>query len=502
MDYKLLLYDFGGMDRNHRPFRELSPQDGNALVAVSFSNTGDRLLVATGSSQARVYDRDGHPQLLMVKGDPYIADMTNTKGHTMAVTAAQWHPQEKDLVMTASLDGTVRLWDLNSPRTFNDQLTCKRVIKARSQRNTAVPVTCAQLSPAGDWVAAGAQDGSVQCFSLRKTSWYKPDVLIRPAHGPDAKVTAVAWAPDGKTLASRGTDGQIKLWDTRKPGGGPAPLRVLPDIATHYDSANLAFSPDGRLLCAGTNVPPGEGTGTLKFWDVSNSSNSSSSSSNGKGKGTGAAAAVAGVPVLTLAVAPQASVTHVLWHRRLKQLVCGTSAGATKVLYDPTFSVKGALMSANRVKRASDPMDAGGMLSGEAAGGAGGVPVVGKIINPGSLPMYREEAWGPGKRKRMDRLDPVKSRRPELPVNGPGAQGRLGDKGSFTQFVMQHKAKNTMLEEDPREAILKYADKAKEGVQLVGRAYAKTAPVTPFQQKTLEQEVEDQKEFEQEILKK
>ncbi len=484
------------MDRAHRPFRDLTPEDGHQIVAVSFSNTGDRLLVATGSSQARVYDRDGLPQLVMVKGDPYIADMANTKGHTMALTAAQWHPQEKDLVMTSSLDGTVRLWDLNGPRTFTDQLTCKRVIKARSQRSTAVPVTCAQLSPTGDWVAAGAQDGSVQCFLLRKTSWFKPDVLIRPAHGPDAKVTAVAWAPDGKTLASRGTDGQIKLWDTRKPGGGP--LRVLPDIATHYDCANLAFSPDGRLLCAGTNVPPGDGTGTLKFWDVSGSNGKGSGSGSGSGTGSGAASPE---PVLTMGVAPQTSVTHVLWHRRLKQLVCGTSAGATKVLYDPAFSVKGALMSANRVKRASDPMDAGGALSG-GSGGAGGVPVVGQIINPSALPMYREEGWGPGKRKRMDRLDPVKSRKPEMPVNGSGSQGRLGDKGSFTQFVMAHKTKNNLLEEDPREAILKYADKAKEGVQLVGRAYAKTAPVTPFQKRTLEQEVEDNKAFEQELLKK
>ena len=36
IDYKVLLYDFGGMDRTHRPFRELEPQDGNAVVAVSW----------------------------------------------------------------------------------------------------------------------------------------------------------------------------------------------------------------------------------------------------------------------------------------------------------------------------------------------------------------------------------------------------------------------------------------------------------------------------------
>jgi WD40 repeat protein len=76
---------------------------------------------------AKVFDRDGIPILTCVKGDPYIADMSNTKGHTMSLTAAQWHPSERDLVMTASYDGTVRLWDLNGARNFEGKLICKKV---------------------------------------------------------------------------------------------------------------------------------------------------------------------------------------------------------------------------------------------------------------------------------------------------------------------------------------------------------------------------------------
>lgn len=82
--------------------------------------------MATGSSQPKVFNRDGVPQLQFVKGDPYLADMANTKGHTLNVTAAQWHPSEKNTVMTASMDGTVRLWDLNGPLSL-DKLLCKKV---------------------------------------------------------------------------------------------------------------------------------------------------------------------------------------------------------------------------------------------------------------------------------------------------------------------------------------------------------------------------------------
>ena len=44
----------------------------------------------------------------------YIQDMANTKGHVAAITGGTWHPKEENLFITASLDGTVRQWDMNS----------------------------------------------------------------------------------------------------------------------------------------------------------------------------------------------------------------------------------------------------------------------------------------------------------------------------------------------------------------------------------------------------
>ena len=44
----------------------------------------------------------------------YISDMANTKGHVAAILDGKWHPTEKKNFMTASLDGSIRLWDIES----------------------------------------------------------------------------------------------------------------------------------------------------------------------------------------------------------------------------------------------------------------------------------------------------------------------------------------------------------------------------------------------------
>jgi hypothetical protein len=114
--------------------------------------------------------------------------------------------------------------------------------------------------------------------------------------------------------------------------------------------------------------------------------------------------------------------------------------------------------------------------------------------------MYRSEPTGKRKREK-ERADPMKSKKPEQPLNGPGSQGRIQGASNFTQFVMQTHTRNTMREEDPREAILKYADKVKDGPQLVGRAYKTTAPVAQMEKKTLEEEIDDMAKLEEKILK-
>ena len=56
----LKLYNFSGMDRERlTPFKMIQVEEGYNIVDACYSNTGDRIFVATGSVQPKILDRDG-----------------------------------------------------------------------------------------------------------------------------------------------------------------------------------------------------------------------------------------------------------------------------------------------------------------------------------------------------------------------------------------------------------------------------------------------------------
>ncbi|GFH22477.1 WD_REPEATS_REGION domain-containing protein, partial [Haematococcus lacustris] len=95
MDMNMRLYDFNGMKRDMKAFRELEAQEGHPVLALSWSPTGELLLAVTGSAKAKIFDRDGHTKGEFVRGVMYIRDPRNTKGHVSALTCGQWHPQDR-----------------------------------------------------------------------------------------------------------------------------------------------------------------------------------------------------------------------------------------------------------------------------------------------------------------------------------------------------------------------------------------------------------------------
>lgn len=61
----------------------------------------------------QIYDRDGLTLGEFMKGDMYIRDLKNTKGHISGLTCGEWHPKTKETILTSSEDGSLRIWDVN-----------------------------------------------------------------------------------------------------------------------------------------------------------------------------------------------------------------------------------------------------------------------------------------------------------------------------------------------------------------------------------------------------
>jgi WD40 repeat protein len=116
----------------------------------------DSRAYSRGWLRAQIFDRDGSEVGVFPRGDMYIRDQKNTKGHVMGCTGGQWHPTEHAEAMTCSFDGTIRLWN-----TF-EFTAQKAVLKPAQIQPGRVPVTACCYSPDGRLIAGGLGDGSLQ----------------------------------------------------------------------------------------------------------------------------------------------------------------------------------------------------------------------------------------------------------------------------------------------------------------------------------------------------
>ncbi|KAF2575960.1 hypothetical protein F2Q70_00001141 [Brassica cretica] len=86
------------------------------------------------------------------------------------------------------------------------------------------------------------------------------------------------------------------------------------------------------------------------------------------------------------------------------------------------------------------------------------------------------------RKKSVDDYQPEPTHKPELPMSGPGHGGRVGTTGRslLTQYLLKQGGmiKETWMEEDPREAILKYAEVAIKDPKFIAPAYSQTQPET------------------------
>lgn len=449
-DYNLGYYDFAGMDASLQPFRWIEPDGAYKVKALRFSLDSQWLLVAMSSNTPVLMDRDGSKVRTYTDGDPYLRDMKHTKGHVAALTACCWSPTNADNFLTAGEDGTVRIWNMG----YRQQQDYVLVVKGRKASAARSAVTHARYSNDGSTILTGSADGSLKLYPA-KGPWTFPASEILGAHQPGSEITCLAIDQStGHMVSSRATDGTLKLWDMRS---WRAPVATAGGLDNFCSETACVFSPDDSLVVTGTSAKRGDEWGRLVFLSARDLA-----------------------PVHTVGDLTRSSVVGLLWPGSLNQIITGNGDGSSCILYDPTVSHRGALLPMARAPAARQPAV---VVDGSA----------GRAIAPHALPLFKDESGKSLKRiKIKERKDPVKSHRPELPLGGPGQGGRIG--GGVIQAIMtEHLPQVSTRHEDPREALLKYAQQAEENPMFVTPAYSQTQPRAVMDASLLEKEVAAEK---------
>lgn len=457
-DYDVKLWDFGGMSQSFKPFKTFEPWQSYLIHDLAWSPNGDALLVATGTAQAKVYDRDGIELATYKKGDVYIRDMKNTSGHVAEITSCFWHSFTRNLFATTSADSTIRLWDVE------DKMKQQTVVVVKSkERGTRTKVTCGAFSQDGKMLAAGCLDGALHLWSTSGT-YSRPNATIEGAHERNTETSSVCFSKDGRTLASRGGDGTVKLWDVRNI---KRPLAQRSGLHNAYGQTNVIFSSDESALLTGTSVERAE----------------TRDGSMGKVTKEGSIEVLSRSDLSSLKTIRiddhPSSVIRLAWHPRINQLFASTSSGAVHLFFSPVKSIRGALLCVGKRARTRPHDD-------------DSLHINGPIITPGAMDA-QDRGQGVSqmaKKRRMEKIrqDPLASRMPERPLDGPGKGGRIG--AAATQHMVQSIFNENTRAEDPREALLKYAQQAEEDPQWT-RVWKKTQPKPIFQD--VEEEEEDGK---------
>ncbi|RZC66734.1 hypothetical protein C5167_010421 [Papaver somniferum] len=158
--------------------------------------------------------------------------------HTNAITALHFTGNNNAL-LSASLDGTVRAWDMLRYRNF---------------RTFTTPSSRQFVSLAADQSGEVICAGTLDSFEIYVWSM-KTGRLLDVLSGHEGPVHALMFSPTNAVLASSSWDKSVRLWDVFEGKGAVETFTHTHDVLT------VVYRPDGKQLACSTL------DGQIHFWD-------------------------------------------------------------------------------------------------------------------------------------------------------------------------------------------------------------------------------------------
>jgi formylglycine-generating enzyme required for sulfatase activity len=179
--------------------------------------------------------------------EPRLADREDSvdtaallRGHTGGIRAVAFSA-DGQRVLSASADGTARLWDA---------VTGEQLAILQGHRRV---VTDVRFLPGDDRAVTSSDDAAIHLWNLTTRE------VIRSFHGHTGDVIAIDLSADGRRMVSCGHDPRLRLWDVET-GQQIKDFEQSGYSGSWYD---IALLPDGRSVLAS----PGHGTYVVQ-WDL------------------------------------------------------------------------------------------------------------------------------------------------------------------------------------------------------------------------------------------
>lgn len=219
-----------------------------ALVLRAADDRSGEIKLLAGTSHARVYA----VQLSMadfraISAPPAECRML-TEGHYDAVTCVAYPPDSSEYFATASADGTVRMWDVN---TY--EVTCMGSCQTRI---TGKP-TC--LTFTGDVIFTGWEDGKIRAHEAENGQ-----ELWAIDHCHVDGVTSLTSSRNKKFLVSGGEHGEVRVWEIRT-------REMIVNLKQHTSAVTSLC-----LFADDSHVVSGSRDRTIYLWDLQTESRKAS----------------------------------------------------------------------------------------------------------------------------------------------------------------------------------------------------------------------------------
>lgn len=156
------------------------------INAIAISPNGKFLATGSGDNLINIYNTKTWEKVNTIKG------------HTSRVNVLAFPDKDSDLIGSASLDGTARLWQVPD----GDQ---EKLYKADGDKFMAMA-----FSPDGKMIAAGGSDQKILIWLVKK------EKVLKEMSGLEGQVSSLAFSPDGTSLAAGLYDNNILVWKAEK----------------------------------------------------------------------------------------------------------------------------------------------------------------------------------------------------------------------------------------------------------------------------------------------